>query len=64
MIRVIRALGCLVLFIRVTMFIRVTRDMFTVTRVITMICAIKVTCVKKVYYSGLLELEVTVGLLE
>ncbi len=49
MIRVIRALGCLVLFIRVTMFIRVTRDMFTVTRVITMIWAIKVTCVKKVY---------------
>jgi len=31
------------------MFIRVTRDMFTVTRVITMIWAIKVTCVKKVY---------------
>ena len=37
------------LFIRVAMFIRVTRDMFTVTRVITMIRAIKVACVKKVY---------------
>ena len=36
-------------FIRVTMFIRVTRDMSTVTRVITMIRATKVTCVKKVY---------------
>ncbi len=49
MIRVIRALGCLVLFIRLTMFIRVTRDTFTVTRVISMIRDIKVTCVKKVY---------------
>ena len=37
------------LFIRATMFIRVARDMFTVTRVITMIRAIKVVCVKKVY---------------
>ncbi len=27
-------------------FIRVTRDIFTVTRVITMIRAIKITCVK------------------
>ncbi len=43
-------------FIWVSMFIKV--DILTVTRVITMIRPIKITCV------GLFELEVTVGLLE
>ena len=43
-------------FIWMTMFIKV--DILTVTRVITMIRLIKITCV------GLFELEVTVGLLE
>jgi hypothetical protein len=43
-------------FIWVSMFIKV--DILTVTRVITMIRPIKITCV------GLLELEVTEGLLE
>jgi hypothetical protein len=36
-------------FIRVAMFIRVTRDSFTVTRVITMIRPIRITCVKRIY---------------
>ena len=35
------------LFIRVTMFIRVTRDMFTVTRVITMIWAKRLLVLKR-----------------
>jgi hypothetical protein len=43
-------------FIWLTMFIKV--DILTVTRVVTMIRPIKITCV------GLLEFEVTAGLLE
>jgi len=35
--------------IRVTMLIRVTRDIFKVTRVITMFRPIKITRVKRIY---------------